>query len=131
PREELAAAARVVPLLRAARELRAWIAAQPAVAARRRLDGGDALAAADALELTGDELDAAWQVVAAADANARQEAQEPDLVPLATARAEAVLREWDAALAALLAAEELDGLATALYTVGNPVRIDALFDAYS
>ena len=42
-----------------------------------------------------------------------------------------MLREWDAALAALLAAEELDGLATALYTVGAPVRIDALFDAYS
>ena len=42
-----------------------------------------------------------------------------------------MLREWDGALAALLAAEELDGLATALYTVGAPVRIDALFDAYS
>ena len=131
PREELAAAARVVPLLRAARELRAWIAAHPAVAARRRLDGHDALAAADALELTGDELDAAWQVVAAADAGARPDAPQPDLAPLAAASAEAVLREWDAALAALLAAEELDGLATALYTVGNPVRIDALFDAYS
>ena len=52
-------------------------------------------------------------------------------MPLATASAEDVLREWDAALAALLAAEELDGLATALYTVGAPVRIDALFDAYS
>ncbi len=52
-------------------------------------------------------------------------------MPLATASAEDVLREWDAPLAALLAAEELDGLATALYTVGAPVRIDALFDAYS
>ncbi len=42
-----------------------------------------------------------------------------------------MLREWDAALAALLAGEELDGLATALYTVGAPVRIDSLFDAYA
>lgn len=127
PREELAAAARVVPLLRAARELRGWLAAHPAIPARQRLDEGDALAAADALELTGDELDAAWQVVAGGEPGAPA----ADPVPLATASAEAVLREWDAALAALLAAEELDGLATALYTVGNPVRIDALFDAYS
>jgi hypothetical protein len=51
--------------------------------------------------------------------------------PLARAPAEDVLREWDAALAALLAGEALDGLATALYTVGAPVRIDALFEAYT
>ena len=131
PRDELAAAARVVPLLRAARELRAWIATHPAVSARRQLDGGDAVAAADDLELTGDELDAAWQVVAVGDPGGGENAPELDVVPLAAATAEAVLREWDAALAALLAAEELDGLATALYTVGTPVRIDALFDAYS
>jgi hypothetical protein len=131
PREELAAAARVVPLLRAARELRAWIEAHPEAVARGRLDGADALAAADALELTGDELGAAWQVVAVGDPAAEQDGRWPDLVPLAAASAEAVLREWDAALAALLAAEELDGLATALYTVGAPVRIDALFDAYA
>jgi hypothetical protein len=131
PREELAAAARVVPLLRAARELRAWIAAHPAAAALGRLDGTDALAAADALELTGDELGAAWQVVAVGDPAADHAERGPGLVPLAAASAEAVLREWDAALAALLAAEELDGLATALYTVGAPVRIDALFDAYA
>src|SRR6266481_389160 len=76
-----------------------------------------------------DELDAAWQVVAAASQAAGPD--QPELPPLATAPAEAVLREWDAALAAVLAGEELDGLATALYTVGAPVRIDALFDAYS
>jgi hypothetical protein len=113
PRDELAAAARVVPLLRAARDLRAW-------------------AAAEALELTLDELDAAWQVVAAASEQAADGGQ-PEFasLPLAAASAEDVLREWDAALAAVLAAEELDGLATALYTVGAPVRIDALFDAYS
>ncbi|HEY2079757.1 MAG TPA: hypothetical protein VGH53_25805 [Streptosporangiaceae bacterium] len=130
PRDELAAAARVVPLLRAARDLRAWAAGHPEITANRVLNGSAAKAAAEALELTLDELDAAWQVASAA---AGPSAEEPDLasVPLAAASAEDVLREWDAALAALLAAEELDGLATALYTVGAPVRIDALFEAYS
>ena len=88
--------------------------------------------AGDELELTPDELKAAWQVAAAASKQAA-EAGLPELpaVPLAATSAEDVLREWDAALATLLAAEELDGLATALYTVGAPVRIDTLFDAYS
>ena len=132
PRDELAAAARVAPLLRAARDLRNWAAGRPGVAASRVLNGSDSLAAADALELTPDELDAAWQVVAAAsDQQGNGAGPWPGLSPLSSASAEDVLREWDGALAALLAAEELDGLATALYTVGAPVRIDALFDAYS
>jgi hypothetical protein len=167
PRDELAAAARVAPLLRAARDLSSWARDHPEVRARQVLDGTDARAAADALELTPDELDAAWQVVAAASRQAAEvrsagaaaepratgrpaakplagqphaaepKAAEPMVAepmsaePLSTASAEAVLREWDGALAALLAAEDLDGLATALYTVGSPVRIDALFDAYA
>jgi hypothetical protein len=131
PRDELAAAARVAPVLRAARELRAWLAAHPAVAADGRLDPAAAREAADALELSSDELDAAWQVVAAGDTADGRGPRQGEVTPLATASAEAVLREWDGALAALLAGEELDGLATALYTVGAPVRIDALFDAYS
>ena len=131
PRDELAAAARVAPVLRAARELRAWMAAHPAAAADGRLDPAAAQAAADALELSSDELAVAWQVIAAGDASIGQGPRQGQLTPLAAASAEAVLREWDGALAALLAAEELDGLATALYTVGAPVRIDALFDAYS
>jgi hypothetical protein len=131
PRAELAAAARVVPLLRAARELRAWVAANPEVARRRFLDDRDQLRAAEALELSPDELTAAWQVVAAAEADAGPEEHAADGVRLAMAAAEDVLHEWDAALAALLDREALDGLATALYTVGTPVRIDALFDAYS
>ncbi len=129
PRDELAAAARVAPLLRAARDLSTWADEHPEVAASQVLDGSDARAAAEALELTLDELDAAWQVVAAASEAANPDAPVPD--SLATASAEDVLHEWDAALAALLAGEELDGLATALYTVGAPVRIDSLFDAYS
>ncbi len=131
PRDELAAAARVAPLLRAARDLCAWTVAHPESTGGRVLDAGAASAAAEALELTPDELDAAWQVVAASGRAGDQRAHGPEALPLASASAEDVLREWDDALAALLAAEELDGLATALYTVGAPVRIDALFDAYS
>jgi hypothetical protein len=137
PRDELAAAARVAPLLRAARDLTSWAAANLDMTAGRVLGSDAADAAAEALELTPDELDAAWQVVVDASERAPEQ-RAPDkgdssahAVPLATASAEDVLREWDDALAALLAAEELDGLATALYTVGAPVRIDALFDAYS
>jgi hypothetical protein len=132
PREELAAAARVAPLLRAARDLSAWADAHPEVPPRQVLDGSDARAAAQALELTADELDAAWQVVAAAsELAAAGDALKSRNKPLASCDADDLLREWDAALAALLAGEELDGLATALYTVGAPVKIDALFDAYS
>jgi hypothetical protein len=50
---------------------------------------------------------------------------------LASGDAEQVLAVWDAALKAILAAEDLDGLATALYTVGGPVRMEGLFDAYA
>jgi len=132
PREELAAAARVAPLLRAARDLSAWAGEHPEVTARQVLAGRDARDAAEALELTADELDAAWQVVAAASEQAAAGDPLKSLEkPLASCDADDLLREWDAALAALLAAEELDGLATALYTVGAPVKIDALFDAYS
>jgi hypothetical protein len=131
PRDELAAAARVAPLLRAARDLGAWATANREITAGQMLDAGAASAAAEALELTADELDAAWQVVTASQRADRQHEPGSDTRPLAAASAEDVLREWDDALAALLAAEELDGLATALYTVGAPVRIDALFDAYS
>ena len=49
---------------------------------------------------------------------------------LASGTADDVLAAWDAALTAMLEAEDLDGMATALYTVGGPVRMDALFDAY-
>jgi hypothetical protein len=129
PRDELAAAARVAPLLRAARELLAWAGAHPAAAGRAVLDRDLARAAAETLELTSDELDAAWQVVVAPVPSGTRNAGRDK--PLASCDAEEVLSEWDAALTALLAAEELDGLATALYTVAAPVRIEALFDAYS
>jgi hypothetical protein len=70
-------------------------------------------------------------VVVATQADVTLDQPAPGGAPLASAAAEDVLQEWDAALGALLDREALDGLATALYTVGAPVRIDALFDAYS
>jgi hypothetical protein len=117
--------------VQAARELRAWIAANPEVARRRFLDGRDEVRATEALELSPDELTAAWQVVVATAPEASRDLPESAGVPLASAAAADVLHEWDVALAALLDREALDGLATALYTVGAPVRIDSLFDAYS
>jgi hypothetical protein len=49
---------------------------------------------------------------------------------LAAGDPDAVLTLWDEALDVTLRAAELEGLVTALYTVGGPVRIDALFEAY-
>ncbi len=132
PRDELAAAARVAPLLRAARELATWAAARPGLVGSEVLDGSCARAACEQLELTGDELDAAWQVVTAARSRAAAE-QQPSSggERPGTGGPGDVLAEWDAALRVLLISDELDGLATALYTVGAPVRIEALFDAYA
>jgi hypothetical protein len=125
PREELAAAARVAPLLRAARDIARW-------AGRAGLAGGlsahaSARAAAD-LDLAPAEADAAIRV-AVATGMLEPGPDGGDI--LATGNAEQVLATWDAALGALLEAEDLDGLATALYTVGGPVRMDGLFDAYA
>jgi hypothetical protein len=151
PREELAAAARVAPLLRAARDVARW--------ARRQHDGGAlrseqtalgpeawATAAAD-LELTPTEVEAAWRVAVATrmlpgePGNGKRDNGEPENSGpgrggslgevLASGDAEQVLAIWDVALKAILAAEDLDGLATALYTVGGPVRMEGLFDAYA
>jgi hypothetical protein len=148
PREELAAAARVAPLLRAARDVARWIGPGRSLTKAGRLRRSDALAAATHLELIPAEFDAAWRVAVAtgmlrlhpgqpgpgqpgpgqhggnrADAGDR-------LDVLASGTADDVLAVWDAALTAMLEAEDLDGMATALYTVGGPVRMDALFDAY-
>jgi hypothetical protein len=123
PREELAAAARVAPLLRAAAELSKW-AGQDLAA--DKLTPEQASAAVAALELTPNEVDAAWRVVVATsllDGGGMEGAGQWD--------SGEVLGAWDSALAAILDAEDLDGLATALYTVGSPVRIDALFEAYT
>jgi hypothetical protein len=120
----------VAPLLRAARDLARWAArhgATPpgpegAVPGPRE----HAAAAAD-LELTPPEVEAAWRVAAATGMLA--EPGKGDV--LASGDAGQVLAAWGAALQAVLAAEDLDGLATALYTVGGPVRMEGLFDAYA
>ena len=88
----------------------------------------DAVAAAEALDLTQDELKSAWQV--AEDAGMLGQAGPRQADVLSDGDPEAVLALWDEALCVILRSTELDGLVTALYTVGGPVRIDALFEAY-
>jgi hypothetical protein len=133
PREELAAAARVAPLLRAARDLARWAGRAARGPAGRELSADQAAAAAAALDLDPREVDAAWQVAVATGMAGRAAAGRgsPRGFVLASGDPEEVLAAWDLALAALLSAEDLDGLATALYTTGAPVRMDSLFDAYA
>jgi hypothetical protein len=131
PRDELAAAARVAPLLRAARDVARWARRQAGrtaglAAGAPRPEAAAAVAAA--LELAPAEAEAAIRV-AAVTGMLDPEPDQGDV--LATGDAEQVLTAWDAALEALLAADDLDGLATALYTVGGPVRMEGLFDAYA
>ena len=133
PREELAAAARVAPLLRAARDLARWVGPGRAVTKAGRLRPADAVAAATHLELIPAEFEAAWRVAGAVRMlvlSGGHVAAGDQLEVLSAAAADGVLAAWDAALTVMLGAEDLDGLATALYTVGGPVRMDALFDAY-
>ena len=133
PREELAGSARVAPLLRAAREVARWL--EPAgrvLAGDGRLPATEATAAMTELELAPGELDAAWRVAArtgmleVAGGRARPGTR---VEVLAAGDAEEVLAAWDDALTLMLTAEDLDGMATALYTVGGPVKMDALFEA--
>jgi hypothetical protein len=133
PREELAGAARVAPLLRAARDIARWARRSAIGAAGGALELEAAATAAADLELAPTEVDAAWRVAVATrmlDADQDPGGQPTDDV-LASGSAEQVLAVWAAALEAVLAAEDLDGLATALYTVGGPVRMEGLFDAYA
>ncbi|HYA50899.1 MAG TPA: hypothetical protein VEG33_06980, partial [Streptosporangiaceae bacterium] len=133
PREELAGSARVAPLLRAAREVARWLGPDGrALAGDGTLPPAEAAAAAE-LELAPGELDAAWRVAARTGmlelAGGRAVAGRAVDV-LVSGDAEEVLTAWDDALTLMLAAEDLDGMATALYTVGGPVKMDALFEAY-
>lgn len=133
PREELAGAARVAPLLRAARDLTRWARSGRPAGADGQLPAPDAAAAAAELDMTPAELDAAWRVALGTGmlraAGGQAEPGERAEV-LAADTAEEVLAAWDDALGIMLDAEDLDGMATALYTVGGPVKMDALFEAY-
>lgn len=134
PREELAGAARVTPLLRAARDLCAWSVGRPGAAADRELRAAELAAAAAAVELTKREVAAAWRAVTASKALAEPlpGSAVPDLAAvLAAGRSDEVLAVWAASLEATLDDEDLDAIATALYTVGGPVGMDGLFDAYA
>jgi len=134
PRDELAESARVAPLLRAARDLDRWANGLAGAASDRELDPERAMAAASALDLQPREVTAAWPVVVATRELAVSGSDDGTLgltAVLAAGKTEAVLTVWDTALAAVLDSEELDGIATALYTVGGPVGMDGLFDAYA
>jgi hypothetical protein len=140
PRDELAASARVAPLLRAARDMQRWAAGRPEFSSERDLSATSAAVAASALDLQPREVLAAWRVALAIRLRAGQGpgGAAPELTAppgltdvLASGDTESVLVVWDAALAAVLDSEELDGIATALYTVGGPVGMDGLFDAYA
>src|SRR5262249_34020911 len=133
PREELAAAARVAPLLRAARLVAFWAAADQRPGTGEGLTPAVAAAAMIELELTPAELDVAWRVAAGTGMVAvpgQRAAPGPRVDVLASGDAGDVLTMWEAALRVMLHAEDLDGMATALYTVGAPVKMDALFEAY-
>jgi hypothetical protein len=133
-REELAAAARVAPLLRAARDLTAWAGTARPLTADGELIPADAAEAACALDLSADEVRAAWAVatgtgMAAVSGNTAGPGEGLDV--LASGSPEETLALWARALRTVLRRENLDGLATALYTAGRPVRLDALFEAYA
>ena len=133
-REELTAAARVAPLLRVARDLAAWAGSDQAVGAGGELSEAGAAAAVAALDLSAEEVRAAWAVATgtgmlAVSGHHAGPGQRIDV--LTSGSPDEALDMWCAALQAILAQESLDGLATALYTAGRPVRLDALFEAYA
>jgi len=85
------------------------------------------------LELTSAELDVAWRVAAGTGmlvVPGQRAAPGPRVDVLASGEAADVLAMWEDALRVMLGADDLDGMATALYTVGGPVKMDALFEAY-
>ncbi|HLI36570.1 MAG TPA: hypothetical protein VKV80_04420 [Streptosporangiaceae bacterium] len=134
-RNELAAAARVVPLLRSARDLAAW--AGGCAPGRASGEGGEltpaaAAAAGAALDLPPEEVRTAW-AIATSTGMVPPGDREPRRggTDVLDAGDEEILGLWAAALRAVLASGHLDGLATALYTAGGPVGIDALFEAYA
>jgi hypothetical protein len=130
---ELASSARVAPLLRAARLVACWAAGGQRAGTEAGLRADAAAAAMAELELTPGELDMAWRVAAGTGMLAlsgRRAAPGKQVDVLASGDAEEVLGVWTDALTVMLGAEDLDGMATALYTVGSPVKMDALFEAY-
>ncbi len=128
------AAARVAPLLRVARDLAAWTGTGRPVADGGDLSAADAAAAASALDVSAEELRAAWAIatgtgMVAVSGNRAGPGERFGV--LESGRPDEALDTWCQAAAAVLGQESLDGLVTALYTAGRPVRLDALFEAYA
>ena len=133
-REELTAAARVAPLLRVARDLAAWAGSAQAVGAGGELTEAGAAAAVAALDLSAEEVHAAWAVATGTGmlaVSGKRAGPGKRFDVLTSGSSDEALDMWCEALQAILAQESLDGLATALYTAGRPVRLDALFEAYA
>jgi hypothetical protein len=133
-REELTAAARVAPLLRVARDLAAWTGPDRAVTAGGDLTPADAAVAAAALDVSAEELRAAWAIATRTGmlaVSGHRAGPGMRFGVLESGRPDEALATWCEAAAAVLSQENLDGLATALYTAGRPVRLDALFEAYA
>jgi len=133
-REELTAAARVAPLLRVARDLAAWTGPARPVTAGGDLTPADAAVAAGALDVSAEELRAAWAIATKTGmvaVSGHRAGPGKRFGVLESGRPDEALATWCEAAAAVLSQENLDGLATALYTAGRPVRLDALFEAYA
>ena len=133
-REELASAARVAPLLRVARDLAVWAGTGRPLTGQGELTPPDAADAAEALDLSPDEVRAAWAIARGTGmvaVSGSKAARGEHLDVLASGEPEEALAVWHSALRTVLGQENLDGLATALYTAGRPVRLDALFEAYA
>jgi hypothetical protein len=133
-RDELTAAARVAPLLRAAQDLAAWAGKDRVVTGSGDLTDTGAAEAAGTLDLSLDEIHAAWAIAvgtAMITVDGDQAGPGDRFGVLGAGRPDEALDLWGAALDTVLGLENLDGLTTALYTAARPVRLDALFEAYA
>jgi hypothetical protein len=133
-REELTSAARVAPLLRAAQDLAAWAGKDRVVTGSGDLTDAGAAEAAGTLDLSLDEIHAAWAIAVGTTmvtVDGDQAGPGDRFGVLGAGRPDEALDLWGAALDTVLGLENLDGLTTALYTAARPVRLDALFEAYA
>jgi len=124
----------VAPLLRVARDLAAWTGPARPVTAGGDLTPADAAVAAGALDVSAEELRAAWAIATKTGmvaVSGHRAGPGKRFGVLESGRPDEALATWCEAAAAVLSQENLDGLATALYTAGRPVRLDALFEAYA
>ena len=124
----------MAPLLRVARDLAAWTGPDRPVTAGGDLTPADAAAAAGALDVSAEELRAAWAIATRTGmvaVSGHRAGPGKRFGVLESGRPDEALATWCEAAAAVLSQENLDGLATALYTAGRPVRLDALFEAYA